>query len=175
MKNFLSIDEIMVDLRSRTRWDMKFIEEYQAFNNKNHEFENIFATFSYNPLLDEKAANEEDWDTFKNYIASDFNNLKYPPCHLYIGRDEVTAMWFVPDVLLIQGFGTEDKKLVMDNMANQLKKLKLCKLEEISASEGDRGIDEDLYLEFYRKQRFLEALLYKNTEMPALTFAKGEA
>jgi hypothetical protein len=175
MKNCLSIDEIMVDLRSRTRWDLRFIEEYQAFNNKSHEFESIFATFSYNHLLDEKATNVEDWDTYKNYIASDFTNLRYPPCHLYVERDEVTAIWFIPDILVIQGLAIEDKNLVMENMEKQLKELKLCKLEELTASEGDREVEEDLYLEYYRKQRFLELLLYKNIEKPNITSAKGEA
>src|SRR4051812_32671040 len=103
MNNFLSVDEMIVDLSSSTRWDLKFNEDYQAFNNKNHDFENIRATFSYNPLLVKKAANEADWDTFKNYIASDFNNLKYPPCHIYVGRNDVEAVWFIPDLLLIYG------------------------------------------------------------------------
>lgn len=175
MKNFLSIDEIMVDLRSSTRWDLQFIEKYQAFNNKNHEFENIYATFSYNPLLNEKASNEEDWDIFKNYIASDFKNLEYPPCHLYVGRNEVTATWFIPDVLLINGLGTEEKQLIMENMGKQLLELKLCKLEELYASEGDRGVEEDLYLEYYRKDRFLKALLSRDIKRTNAIPAKGES
>ncbi len=175
MKKFLSIDEVMVDMRSRTRWDLGFIEEYQAFNDKNHGFENIFATFSYNFLLDEIAANEEDWDTFKNYIASDFNNLKFPPCHLYVGRDEVTAIWFTPDLLLIYELETEEKQLIMENIENQLMELKLCKLEELAASEGDRGVEEDLYLEYYRKKKFLDALLSSDIKKPNLISAKGEA
>jgi hypothetical protein len=175
MKNFLSVEEMMVDLRSSTRWDLRFIEDYQAFNNKNHEFENIYATFSYNPLLDEKAADEEDWDSFKNYIASDFNNLNYPPCHLYVGRNEVAAMWFIPDELLIYRLGAGEKQLVMENIEKQLMELKLCKLEELVASEGDRGVEEDLYLQYYRKKRFLDALLSRDIKKPNVISAKGEA
>lgn len=175
MSNFLSVDEMIVDLRSSTRWELRFNEDYQAFNNKNHDFENIYATFSYNPSLEEKAADVEDWDTFKNYIASDFNNLNYPPCHLYVGRNEVTAMWFIPDVLLIYGLETEDKQLVMKNMEKQLMELKLCKLEELVASEGDRGVEEDLYLEYYRKKRFLEALLSRDIKKSNVISAKEKA
>lgn len=175
MKSFLTIDEIMVDLRSRTRWDLKFIEEYQAFNNKNHEFENIFAKFSYKPHLDEIVANVEDWNIFKNFIANDFNNLKYPPCHLYIERSEVTAFWFIPDTLLVYDIGREEEQLIMVNIKKQLTELKNCELEEISTSGGDREIAEDLYLEYYREKQFLDALLPRNIKEPNKVSAKGEA
>ncbi|PLV31808.1 hypothetical protein BSP4_43470 [Bacillus subtilis subsp. subtilis] len=174
MKSFLTIDEIMVDLRSRTRWDLKFIEEYQAFNNKNHEFENIFAKFSYKPHLDEIVANVDDWNTFKNFIADDFNNLKYPPCHLYIDRGEVTAFWFIPDPLLVYEISIEEEHLIMENIKKQLTELNNCDLEEITASGGDREIHEDLYLEYYREKQFLDALLPKNIKRPKEVCAKEE-
>lgn len=174
MKSFLTIDEIMVDLRSRTRWDLKYIEEYQAFNIKNHEFENIFAKFSYKPHLGEIVANVEDWNNFKNFIANDFNNLKYPPCHLYIERNEVSAFWFIPDKLLVYDLGREEEQLIMENIKEQLTELKNCELEEISASGGDREIAEDLYLEYYREKQFLDALLPRDIKKPNEVSAKGE-
>lgn len=175
MGEFLSIDEIIVDLRSSTRWNLNFIEGYQLFNKKVHEFEFINATFSYHPLLRERVANEMDWDTFKNYISSDFNNLKYPPCHLYVGRNEVTANWFIPDELLIYELEAEEKQLVMKNMEKQLKELKLCKLEELVGIEGDRGIGEDLYLEYYRKNQFLKILLSKEMDNSIIVSAKEKS
>ncbi|MCM3478951.1 hypothetical protein [Caldibacillus thermoamylovorans] len=174
MKKFLSIDEVLVDLRSSIRWDLRFIKDYQTFIKTNHEFENIHATFSYNQLLEEKAANVEDWDTFKNYVASDFLKLKYPPCHLYVERAEVTAIWFVPDVLLINELGTEEKQIIMKNIEKQLMELKLCKLEDIFASAGDRTVEEDLFFDFYRKKLFLDALLSSDQENKA-NYAEGES
>ncbi|WP_242310701.1 hypothetical protein [Bacillus cereus group sp. BfR-BA-01331] len=175
MSDFLSIDEMMVDLRSSTKWDLKFIEGYQSYNKKVHGFEFINATFSYHPLLCERATNEIDWDTFKNYIASDFNNLKYPPCHLYLGRNEVTANWFIPDELLIYGLGAEEIQVVMKNMEHQLKELKLCKLEGLVIVEADREINEDLYLEYYRKSQFIKVLLSKETNKSNVISTKEEA
>ncbi|KMK77953.1 hypothetical protein [Alkalihalobacillus pseudalcaliphilus] len=175
MKNFFSIGESMVDLRSRTRWDLNFIEEYQSFNKRNHEFENIYAKFSYKSHWDEIEVNMEDWDTFKNFIANDFNNLKYPPCHLYINRSEVTAFWFIPDILLLRELGSKEEQIIMENLKKQLIELKHCILEKISACGGDREIDEDLYLEYFRKKRFLEALLCNNIEKSDISSTKGEA
>jgi hypothetical protein len=162
MKNFLSDDEMMVDLRGSSRWDLSFKKDYLAFNNTNHEFESINAKFFYIPFLEEQAANVEDWDTFKNYIASDFSKLKYPPCHLYVGRLEVTATWFTPDAVLINGIGNKEKLLVMNNLEEQLMELKFCMLVELEASEGDRDVEEDLFLEYYRKRQFLDSLLSKD-------------
>lgn len=174
MQNFFNIGEIMVDLRSRTRWDIKFIEEYHAFNKKNHGFENIFAKFSYKSHLDEIVANVDDWNTFKNFIADDFNNLKYPPCHLYIDRSEVTAFWFIPDPLLVYELGREEEQLIMENIKKQLTELNNCELEEITACGGDREIAEDLYLEYYREKQFLDALLSKNIKRPNEVCAKED-
>lgn len=175
MEYSLGVDEMMVDLRSTTRWDMRFIKEYQALNNKNHDFECICAMFSYNPHLEKKASDEEDWDAFKNYIADDFKKLKFPPCHLYVGRYDVSATWFTPDVLLIHGLGFIEKQLIMKNMEDQLMELKLCKLEELVASEGDREVEEEIYLEYFRKKRFIGALLSKDIKNPIVISTKGDA
>ncbi|MDZ4476837.1 hypothetical protein [Bacillus cereus] len=175
MSDFLSIDEIMVDLRNSTKWDLKFIEDYQSYNKKVHEFEFINATFSYHPILRERAENEMDWDAFKKYIASDFNNLKYPPCHLYLGRNEVTANWFTPEELLVYGLGAEEIQVVMKNMEQQLKELNLCKLEGLVAVEADRKINEELYLEYYRKSQFIKVLLSRETNKSNIISKKEEA
>lgn len=165
----MSNNDRFVDLKSRTRWDLNFIESYQAYSRKEHEFENIFATFSYHPLLSEKIKNEVEWVTFKNLIVNDFSKLEYPPCHLYVEREEVTAIWFVPNELLFYELGQEEQQLVINNMKKQLIGLSLCKLEEIFASAGGRDISEELYLEeYYRKNQFIKVLL-SNAE-----FAKGE-
>ncbi|SIR32306.1 hypothetical protein [Priestia flexa] len=154
---------------------MNFIEGYQSFNKRNHEFENIYAKFSYKSHLDEIEVNMEDWDAFKNFIANDFNNLKYPPCHLYIDRSEVTAFWFIPDMLLLYELGSKEEQIIIENLKKQLKELKHCILENISACGGDREIAEDLFLEYHRKKCLLEALLCNDVEKPAIISTKGEA
>ncbi|MEC0446173.1 hypothetical protein SRCM100730_04007 [Bacillus velezensis] len=174
MSEFLSINETMVDLRSRTKSDIDFIESHKSFNMVGHEFECILGTFSYRHHLSERVANEVNWITFKNYIAGDFINLKYPPCHLYVERNKVTAVWFIPNELLIYGLGEKEQQIVMKNMEKQLTELKLCKLEELVASEGDREIREDLYLEYFRKNQFLKALLPKELKKSNAISAKGE-
>ncbi|QWH03702.1 hypothetical protein EXW52_27425 [Bacillus mycoides] len=175
MSVFLSIDEMMVDLRSSTKEDLKFIESHQSYNKKVHQFEFINATFSYYPLLREREIIEIDWNALKNYIASDFNNLQYPPCHLYLGRSEVTANWFIPNELLVHGLKTEEIQIVMRNMEQQLKELKLCKLERLVAVEAGREINEDLYLEYYRKNQFIKVLLSRETNKSNVISIKGEA
>ncbi|NEY18572.1 hypothetical protein G4D61_01130 [Bacillus ginsengihumi] len=173
MSNYSSVDKVMVNLRRNTKWDLEFIESYRAFISKNYDLENIFAIFSYHPLLSERAANEKDWNSFKNYIASDFKNLKYPPCHLYVYHDEVHAIWFIPHELLISELGEEDKKLIEENMLSQLGELKLCDLKELNLSEGERDISEELYLEeYYRKNQFLKILLSKEMDNSIIDSAK---
>ncbi|WP_374717469.1 hypothetical protein [Neobacillus sp.] len=158
----LSIYDTFVDLRSSTKWNLEFIESHQEFKEKNHDFENIYAKFSYHPDLIGKIGIETDWVSFRHFIASDFNKLPYPPCHLYVDGEEVTAFWFVPNELLINGISEEEQKLVMKNMEEQLKNLSYCKLEKLSACGGDREISEKLYLEeYYRKNQFIKVLLPK--------------
>ncbi|WP_117148884.1 hypothetical protein [Paraliobacillus zengyii] len=160
MKKCMSINESMVDLKSNTRKDMKFIESHREFNNKNHDFELVYGKFSYNLNLVERAKYETDWFSFKNYIAYDFSNLKYPPCHLYVDRNDVIAIWFTPNDLVITGINKEDEKTILTNMEHQLGSLSLCTLKELFASEGDRQITEELYLEeYYRKNQYKKILL----------------
>ncbi|WP_226528169.1 hypothetical protein [Metabacillus niabensis] len=171
-KRLIGIDT-MVDLRKSMKLELEFIERYEALN-KEHEFEFIFAHFAYLPLLSERAKDEEDWTTFKNYIASDFLCLEYPPCHIYANRDEVTAIWFIPDEFLINELGIEEQKLVVKNLERQLETLKLCKLKKLFPSGGDRDIEEVLYLEgYYRKEQFLKTLLNRRTEKASVSSAMG--
>lgn len=60
MGNYSSVDKAMVNLRRNTKWDLGFIESYRAFISKDYNLENIFAIFSYQPLLSESAENEKD-------------------------------------------------------------------------------------------------------------------
>jgi hypothetical protein len=164
MVNFDDFDVFYVDGRKAVRWDLKFIESHREFNMKNHDFEHIYATFSYNSLLPERTSIEidEDWIEFRNTIANEFNNLDYPPCSLYVEKDEVSALWFTPLDLLINGIGSEEREVIMKNMELQLQSLSFCKLEKLFASEGDREISEELYLnEYYRKSQFIKVLLSK--------------
>ncbi|WP_117161416.1 hypothetical protein [Paraliobacillus sp. X-1268] len=160
MKKCMSINESVVDLRSNTRKDMKFIESHREFNNKIHDFEHVYGKFNYNPNLVERAKYETDWFSFINYIAYDFSNLEYPPCHLYVNSDEVIAIWFTPNDLVITGINKEDEKTILTNMEHQLGSLSLCTLKELFASSGDRQIAEELYLEeYYRRNQYKEILL----------------
>lgn len=162
MKKNLNLDDTMVNLRNSMRLELEFIESHEAFDYKEHEFESIFAEFSYQPSLAERAKVEEDWLTFKNFIASEFLSLEYPPCYIYAERDGVKAIWFIPNELLIEGLEVEEQEFILSNLENQLESLKLCNLVYLSASAGEREIEVELYLqEYYRKKQFLKMLLPK--------------
>ena len=162
MNKISNMDDTMVNLRGSMRLELEFIESHETFSNKEHAFESMFAEFSYQPLLAERAKVEKDWLTFKNFIASEFLSLEYPPCDIYVERDRVVAIWFIPNELLINGLEVEEQELILDNLEQQLESLKLCKLEGLCPSTGDREIEVTLYLEeYYRKKQFLKMLLPK--------------
>lgn len=162
MNKNLNMDEIMVNLRNSMRLELEFIESHAAFDNKEHTLESIFGEFSYQPLLAERAKAEEDWLTFKNFIASDFLSLEYPPCYIYVERDRVIAIWFIPNELLIDGLEVEEEEFILCNLERQLESLKLCELVYLDPSRAERNIKVELYLEeYYRKKQFLKMLLPK--------------
>ncbi|MCE4049912.1 hypothetical protein [Bacillus sp. Au-Bac7] len=159
MKKNIDLSDEFIDFRLRTIWTPNFQAKYQLDEDKVYEVEHIRARFSYNVLSMRRAQDEDQWDNFKSFIAKDFDQLDLPPCHLYVSRKELLAMWFIPEQLVVKGFESQQQKILLENIVEDLTKLNQCSLKEITISGGQWSLKQEEYLlRIYRVNQFIKKM-----------------
>ncbi|SHJ36238.1 hypothetical protein [Parasporobacterium paucivorans] len=158
-REWQQVMDSMVDMNDMMRMSPKFIKKAFEINRAEFLFENIWATFSYKEGFIPRDGEERV--PFKELIAADFYELEYPPCHLYVYRNNLTAIWYVPEYYLINELKEEESKRVIENIRKQLEKLETCSLEELSGCGCVYEMDKDTYYLHYRRQEFERLLLEK--------------